>query len=226
MIVHLVRHGRIPDHRADHPLTPEGRGEALAAGRGLAAGVRPGETIRFFASPTRRTRQTAALLRQGLSAGLAQAKVDAVLEPVVIDDRLENLQFYLDGLSYDPVQPLLDAARWRLQTTGSPAYEACVAFQSAFWGSPDPMDYWLTHPSQAVEAPEAVAARTRSYIAERLGDPRPGRAVCVSHAANLRAFLRLVFGRDPGEPAFCGMLTASEGRVEYRGQLGHFPAGG
>lgn len=226
-IVHLVRHGRIPDHRADNPLTAEGCQETLEIGRRLAAQVRPGETIGLFASPTRRTRQTAEMLRQGLLEGLSRLGLEATVAPVLVEDRLQNLQLYLNGLGYDPVRPLFDAARWLLQENPSPQFEASVAFQAGFWQSPDPMDYWLTHPSPAFEAPESVAERIRAYLAERLsagpGGNSPRRDICVSHSANLRAFLQLALGRDPGEPDFGEMLTVSGGVVRFREQAGDFP---
>jgi broad specificity phosphatase PhoE len=226
-VLHLVRHGRIPDHRADHPLTDVGQQEALAAGQQLAAQVRPGETICFFASPTRRTRQTAELLGQGLIEGLAQRELASAVEPLVVDDRLQNLQFYLDGLAYEPLNPLLDAARWRLQETSSLPYQASVTFQTEFWSNPDPMGYWLTHPTDAAEAPAAVAQRCLSYIIERLvngtGANRLRRDVCVAHSANLRAFLWLVFGRDLGEPPYCGMATVAAGRVYYQDYVENLP---
>ncbi len=88
------------------------------------------------------------------------------------------------------------------------------------------MDYWLTHAGEAVEAPEAVAGRTYAYITERLayGTEREGlhRDICVSHSANLRAFLRQVFGSDPGEPDFCEMVTTSNRRVYYRRRVENF----
>lgn len=225
-IVHLVRHGRIPNHRADHPLTVEGEREAFVVGQQLAAKIRPGETIGFYASPTRRTRQTAELLQKGLVKGLSQMNLEATLKPLVVDDRLRNLQFYLDELSYDPIQPLFDAARWRLQETPSPQYAACIAFQTGFWNSPDPMGYWLSHPGDAVEAPEAVAGRIRSYIARRLAGgaegKTPRRDICVAHSANLRAFLQSVFGTDPGEPPYCAIATIRDGQVHYQQQTKGF----
>jgi len=229
-MIHLIRHGRIPDYQTDQPLSPEGRQETLLAGRKLAEHIQTGETINFFSSPTRRTRQTAELLREGLNQALTERNIEATGGPVVVDDRLRNCQFILGGLAYDPIRPLFDVARWRLQETASAEYRACVAFQTEFWGSPDPMAYWLTHPTQAAEAPEAVAERTRAFLAERLaegvGANSPQRDICVAHSANLRSFLRLVFGCDPGEPEFCGMLTVSAGQVYYRGQAAGFPLNG
>lgn len=229
-VIHLIRHGRIPDYHTDQPLSPDGRQETLLTGRKLAEHIQTGETINFSSSPTRRTRQTAELLREGLNKALAERNIEATVGPVLVNDRLCNCQFILGGLSYDPIRPLFDVARWRLQETASAEYWACVAFQTEFWSSPDPMAHWLTHPTQAAEAPEAVAERTRAFLAERLAEGvetnSPQRDICVAHSANLRSFLRLVFGCDPGEPEFCGTLTVSAGQVYYRGQAARFPLNG
>ncbi len=236
-IVHLVRHGRIPNYETDQPLTAEGRQEALAVGRGLAGHIRPGETISFFSSPTRRTRQTAALLRDGLNEAILQKNVSVTINPITaVDDGLQNLQFYLGEFSYDPIHPLFEVARWRLQQTPSPQNQACATFHTEFWSSPDPMDYWLTHPSEAAESPEAVARRIHAYLAKRLtnaaknNNPRRefcvrnicARSICVAHSANLRAFLKMIFGSDPGEPPFCGMVTVNDGQVYYQEKAGGF----
>ncbi len=225
-IVHLVRHGRIPNYDADQALTAEGRTEALAVGRGLADSLRPGETIRFFSGPARRARETAALLRDGLREALAEGSLIAsVLTPVEVDDRLQNNQFYLNGASYDPMLPLLDIARWRAHENPSAHNEAGVVLQTEFWGAADPVLYWLTHPHELAESPEAVAARVKACLIEHLTDILPGnsprRDICVTHSANLRAFLQHVFGYDPGPPSFSGMLTVSEGQVEYQGRVGN-----
>ena len=223
-VVHLIRHGRIPDHRADHPLTGEGQQEAVAIGRRLAGLVRSGESIGFFASPTRRTRQTAEFLRRGLLEGLADRGVVVTIEPVQVADPLRNLQLFLNGLSYDPVRPLYAAARWFLQENPDSArYQASVAFQSEFWNTADPMGFWLTHPSEAIEAPEAVAERIWAFVGERLRGGNGRREICVSHSATLRAFSRLVFGTDPGEPHFCDGLTLSAGQVRYGQLVGSYP---
>lgn len=222
-VLHLVRHGRIPDYKTDQPLTLEGQQEVIAAGQELGRQIQPGEIISFYSSPTRRTRQTARLLHNGLSQALEQSKVQATIIPAVtVDDRLQNCQFYLDGLAYDPIQPLFEVARWRLQQTGLPDYKACVAFHTGFWNSSDPMAYWLTHPHSAIEAPQAVSQRVRDCLAEQLAAAPARRTICVTHSANLRAFLQTVFGYDPGEPPFCGMATISGTQVRYQEQVGTF----
>lgn len=226
-IIHVVRHGRIPNYNTDQSLTAEGREEALAVGRGLAALIQPGETIRFCSSPARRARETAALLGQSIAATLAETRTEATLiTPIAVDDRLQNNQFYLNGSSYDPMIPLLDMAHWRVQSMPSPENEAFLTYQTEFWSAPDPVTYWLTHPSPLAESPAAVVERLQACLKERLagqGDNNSlRREICVTHSANIRAFLRRVFGRDPGPPAFSGMLTLSAGQVEYQGQVAAF----
>ncbi|ODH53482.1 hypothetical protein GX48_00313 [Paracoccidioides brasiliensis] len=49
-------HQSIPDHRVK--LTPEGQKQALEAGRRLRTLLRPDDTLHFFTSPYRRTRET------------------------------------------------------------------------------------------------------------------------------------------------------------------------
>jgi broad specificity phosphatase PhoE len=223
-IIHLVRHGRIPNYDTDQSLTTEGRAEALVVGRGLAAAIRPGETVSFFSSPARRARETAALLREGLRLALAEIEVAAtIVNPVEVDDRLQNNQFYLNGSSYDPIVPLLDIAHWRFHEHPTPENEAFVALQTAFWTAPDPVTYWLTPPHALAESPEAVVERGRNFLLERLVGNAFQRDICVTHSANLRALLRQVFGADPGPPPFSGMLTISQGQVAYQGHSRNFP---
>lgn len=229
-IVHLVRHGHIPNYLTDQPLSAEGEHESLEVGRQLAIYIRPDETISFYSSPSRRARQTAAMIRAGLQEALSRHEVAAtVVKPVTVDDRLQNSQFYLGHLSYDPIYPLLDIARWRLHEAPSPQTEACAKYQAEFWSAPDPVAYWLNHPSKFAESPEAVIERTWNCLLDHLaeqdnGDDGIRRHVCVTHSANLRAFLQLIFGEDPGPPPFSGMLTISDNQVYYQGQVGEFPS--
>lgn len=225
-IIHLARHGRIPDYKTDQSLTELGRQEALAAGRELAVQIRPGETICFFTSPSRRARETAALLRDGLQEALWEYSLAVTIEATVaVDDSLQDVRFYLDGASYAPITPLLEIARWRLQQHPSAELQAFADYQHEFWTNPDPVGYWLIHPSPVVESPEAVAQRLRTFVAERLAasdaNNQPRREVCVTHSPLLRSFLQGVFGQAFGPPPFSGMLTIEAGWVHYQGQSTH-----
>lgn len=68
-------HQIIPDHRVQ--LTPEGRKQALDAGRRLRAMLKPDDTIRLYTSPYRRTRETT----EGLLASLTESSEETGPSP-------------------------------------------------------------------------------------------------------------------------------------------------
>ncbi|KAJ5888118.1 Histidine phosphatase superfamily clade-1 [Penicillium taxi] len=59
-------HQSTPDHRVK--LTPEGHRQALEAGRRLRELLRPDDTLHFFTSPYRRTRETTAGILESLTS--------------------------------------------------------------------------------------------------------------------------------------------------------------
>ena len=61
-------HQNVPDHRVK--LTPEGQQQALEAGQKLRSLLRPDDTLHFFTSPYRRTRETT----EGILTSLASAE--------------------------------------------------------------------------------------------------------------------------------------------------------
>lgn len=230
-LVNLVRHGRIPDYAMDHALTSRGETEALARGRELAETVLPGETIAFYSGPARRARQTAALIRDGLQAGLAELAVEATILPVVaVEDDLENCQCYLGGHRYDLTFAILDAARWQSRQANPPAdAAACAEFLDHLWHvAPDSMGYWLDYSGPGAESPEAVNKRTLSFLANRLKNgpdqTERQRHVAVTHSGNLRALLRLAFGYDIGsDMPYIDVITVTKGRIFYREAMAELP---
>jgi broad specificity phosphatase PhoE len=132
----------------------------------------------------------------------------------------------MGGSSYDFTKALKDVALWRLQEEPSREHEICAKYLKDLWSSNDPIGYWLSHPSETVESPEAAAKRTREYIAERLdlvareGELR--RDICVTHSANIRVLLESAFGEDPGEPPFFATVTVRAGLVYYAGRSRKF----
>ena len=62
----LLRHGEVVSHQGDQPLTPAGRQQARDAGRRLA-GQGLG-SVRLLSGGTLRTRETAALVGEGLAS--------------------------------------------------------------------------------------------------------------------------------------------------------------
>lgn len=59
-------HQSVPDHRVK--LTPEGHKQALEAGRRLRDLLRPDDTLHFFTSPYRRTRETTEKILESLTS--------------------------------------------------------------------------------------------------------------------------------------------------------------
>ena len=68
--VHWVRHGKVSSHQGDVPVTDDGLEQAEEVGRKLAEEISPDEDIFFLYAPTRRTRETAVAIRNGMDAGL------------------------------------------------------------------------------------------------------------------------------------------------------------
>src|SRR6266566_8790513 len=73
--VHWVRHGKVSSHQGDVSVTDDGLEQAEAVGRQLAEEISPDEDIFFLYAPTRRTRQTAVAIRNGIEVGLGNADV-------------------------------------------------------------------------------------------------------------------------------------------------------
>src|SRR2546429_2001308 len=73
--VHWVRHGKVSSHQGDVPVTDDGLEQAEAVGRQLAEEVSPDEDIFFLYALTRRTRETAVAIRNGMKAGLSNMDV-------------------------------------------------------------------------------------------------------------------------------------------------------
>src|SRR5579883_2440197 len=63
---HLVRHEQVASHQGDVSITEDGLKRATSTGQQFAEQVSPDESIFFLYAPTRRTRETAEAIRQGL----------------------------------------------------------------------------------------------------------------------------------------------------------------
>ncbi|KAI5285159.1 hypothetical protein KEM52_002578, partial [Ascosphaera acerosa] len=97
----LIRHGHsegnknraihqtVPDHRVK--LTPEGWRQARDAGRKLRALLRPDDTLQFFTSPYRRTRETTEGILDSLTAAEGEGEdEDAIEEEVEAEENTEG----------------------------------------------------------------------------------------------------------------------------------------
>ena len=231
LVVYLVRHGEVEHHRTDVSLTPRGRAQAEAAGAALAARLADGGAVSIQHSPVLRVVETAKLLRAGLSSALTAAgRADRIaISPPGLDVALNNVRFYLEP-GNEPQEPSL-----YYSTINTPAFlqsvpPARAEFYQGFWGSRDPMGYWLTHDSAgAAESPQVVLARVqnklRSLFAGHSG--KMSGHLCwigVTHSGAMRNLLCAAYGEDPGEPDFCGIITVEatgsidRATLEYHGR--------
>lgn len=229
LIIHVVRHGHIPSHDTDVPLTEEGQKAVYLAGQELAARIEDGELLSFFHGPARRARETAWGIYHGLKDSLkASGRAEPQIAPPDSLAGIRNLGFIVQGRTQEAMRIQLDLVRAEYLAEPSPENAGRLAFHQGFWDSDDPIGYWLTHPSPHAEDPNAVAERVTAALRELLRQPpRPPatrrRVICASHSAPMRAFLRQAFGADPGEPDFCESFTVEQrddrrARVVFRGR--------
>lgn len=186
----LLRHGEVVSHQGDQPLTAAGRQQARDAGRRLAG---PGlGSVRLLSGETRRARETAALVGEGLADPGGPDVAFA----------LRNPDLYLAGVRVDMVS---SAEAFAAQVPGlSVDHVLAVPFFSGWFSAPDRIEWWLRHPSPPGDDAAAVAVRLAVFAAS-LGDAGPDGAdtvIGVTHSPLLRAVSLRFTGVDPGEPAY------------------------
>jgi broad specificity phosphatase PhoE len=218
--VHWVRHGEIPSHRGDVPLTERGLARARERGRALAGELSRGEVVRFMHAPTLRTRQTAKEVRAGMAEALDPGSSVELLG-VEMQHAIRNPDLYVAGQRVEMVSTPEALAR---QLSDPPLDAKTLSnhpFFSAFWGSEDRIGYWVRHPDPPGEDAAAVARRQLAFalsLRERQ-EGRPARYVLSTHSPVLRSVLLRSMGEDPGEPRYLervDLLLAETGTVELR----------
>ena len=196
----LLRHGEVPSHRGDVPVTDRGLDRAETIGRRLAATA---DRIRVLTGETLRTRQTGAAIATGASA--AGAAVD---EPRVAF-ALRNPDLYVAGERVDMVSSPAALAE---QVPGLTVDEAAaVPFFAAFFEQPDRIGWWLRLADVPGDDAEAVARRIGHFAAslpDRTTQPAQ-LTVGVTHSPVLRACALAHLGHDPGEPEWLTGLELS-----------------
>ncbi|MGI9647322.1 MAG: histidine phosphatase family protein [Acidimicrobiia bacterium] len=199
--LYLLRHGQVPSHRGDLSITPEAVQEAFVVGEGF--GQRERGIVEVISGETRRAKETASHLAQGIVAADGQ-----VIGPAVAL-ALRNPDLYVAGTRVNMVSsPEALAA----QVDGLSAQDvARLAFFREFLAAPDRIGMWLTHGSPPGEDARSVATRVRSFAASMV-DSIPGRpevVVAVTHSPLLRAVALDFLGRDIGEPPWVTGLVLS-----------------
>ncbi|QKV75804.1 histidine phosphatase family protein [Amycolatopsis sp. Hca4] len=210
----LLRHGEVASHRGDVPVTAAGLEHARQVGKALAAEHR--EPIALFHGGTRRTRDTAAALAEGIGSHRIHGPEDAFA--------LRNPDMYVAGTRVNMVS---SAASLAEQVPGMTEQQAAGhPWFAEFFTSPDRIGWWLRHPGPPGDDAAALAARL-GHFARSLADAGPTRGrivVGVTHSPVLRAVTLQATGADPGEPAYVsGLRIRVDGTGEQQVEL-HDPA--
>jgi broad specificity phosphatase PhoE len=198
----LLRHGEVASHRGDVPITDGGRRQAEEAGRRLAE-AGPG-SVRLLAGATRRARETAAALGEGLAAtGIRGSGPDVAFA-------LRNPDLYLAGARVDMVSSPEAFADQVPELTADQV--RAVAFFAGFLAAPDRIEFWLRHEAPPGDDSAAVAARIAAFARSLADGSPPDTVVAVTHSPVLRAVAVHLAGEDPGEPPY---LTGYEVLPEH-----------
>jgi broad specificity phosphatase PhoE len=192
----LLRHGEVVSHRGDQPLTDTGRDQAQEAGKRLAGhGL---GSVRLLSGATRRTKETAQLVLDGLTAADPSARVP----PPVVAFALRNPDIYLAGERVDMVST---AEAFADQVPGmTPDGVLAVPFFRGFLTAPDRIEHWVHCEDPPGDDARGVAARIAAFAAS-LGDQgaaAPDTVIGVTHSPVLRAVAVQFTGTDPGEPPY------------------------
>ncbi|KAH7177472.1 histidine phosphatase superfamily [Fusarium sp. MPI-SDFR-AT-0072] len=176
-LIILVRHGQsegnknreihqtIPDHRVK--LTPEGWNQAHDAGRRLRSLLRPDDTLQFFTSPYRRTRET----------------TEGILESLTSDEgspspfRRANIKVY-------------EEPRLREQDFGN--FQPCSAEMERMWQERADYGhffYRIPNGESAADAYDRVSGFNESLWRQFGEDDFPSVCVLVTHGLMSRVFL-------------------------------------
>jgi broad specificity phosphatase PhoE len=189
----LLRHGEVASHRGDVPVTEEGLAHAVHTGKALAA--RHDEPVTLLFGGTRRSRETAEALLEGM--GRAEG-VDGPHDAFA----LRNPDIYVAGVRVNMVS---NAASLAAQVPGMTEEQAAEhPWFSRFCAAPDRIGWWLQQSGPPGDDADAVMARIEAF-ARSLGDAGPTRGtlvVGVTHSPVLRSVLRHGTGSDPGEPRY------------------------
>jgi broad specificity phosphatase PhoE len=187
----LLRHGEIPSHRGDLPVTGSGLDTADQVGHRLASDA---QSIRVLAGDTVRARQTADAIAAAARHG------GAAVDGPHVAFALRNPDIYVAG---DRVNMVSSAAALAEQVPRFTEREAAaVPFFATFFDHPDRVGWWLRLADVPGDDAATVAARIDRFAAslpDRAADP-VDLLVGVTHSPVLRACALAHLGYDPGEP--------------------------
>jgi len=216
----LLRHGEVSSYDGDQGLSERGIAQARTAAAELAGALRDAP-VDLRHAPSGRATGTAehfgaALREHGVAVG-----------DHVADAGFQNFRVEIDGEvgAHDLMRPALTSAGAPMSET-LPAWAAeCGRFTAIHDGGGDPIGWWLTQPTLALE-PAAVVVRRfwRALGAVTAGGSR--RTTVCTHSGPMRALAAHALGHDLGEPehleALLVRLAGSEAgataELSYRGE--------
>jgi broad specificity phosphatase PhoE len=219
--VHWLRHGRVPHHRGDVPVTELGLEEAEEAAKRMVTGLEPAEVVLLSHTATLRSRETAYVLDRMMRAH-PETHPNVRFLPPREEPAIRNPDIFIGGLRVEMVSTAEAMAEQTAAVGLGPDIVGSLPFYSDFFRIHDRIGYWIGHPDPPGENSDAVARRMMAFAVSlsQLGRERPGRYICVTHSPCLRAFLtRHLLHEDPGEPEFMESIDLTfpgDGTVEMR----------
>ena len=214
----FLRHGKVPSHEGDMPLTDDSKSDIAAAVPKLRALGEEGADFRFIATRTHRSQQTAEALRQA---------IDPTAPEVLPAWGLRNPDVYLAGsrVEMGSKAEFFASQCEHLEMTPEKVMEH--RFFRGFLSAPDRIEYWLTHETPPGENAAAVAHRVMAFAESFRAAQREKDLVvaCVTHSPVMRAIIVKGLGiSDPGEPEWVEeivvKMTPDETTFRFRNQTG------
>ncbi len=190
----LLRHGQVPHHRGDVPLTDLGTAQADAAGRWF--GREGFEVAGLLTGETNRTRDTAAAFADGV-----RAEGGTIPDPVV-SFALRNPDLYLGGHRINMAEGAEALAAQSPPV--APQDVGANRFFASLMESSDRVGFWLEHPDPPGDDAAAVGARIDRFARSLADVPAwwGKTVVAVTHSPVLRAVRLAHEGAYTREPPF------------------------
>lgn len=208
----LLRHGRVPHHRGDVPLTEIGVAQSDAAGRWFA--TERIEVAALFSGETVRTRDTAT----HFAAGYREVAVGLSMPEPAVSFALRNPDLYIGGHRINMAEGAEAIA------AQAPEVEPADVEQSVFFSglmtAADRVGYWLEHGNVPGDDAHAVGRRIDTFARSLVDVPQwRGRTiVAVTHSPVLRAVRLHHWGAYSREPAFLdgyALTVTTDGAIEF-----------
>jgi len=210
--VRLLRHGEVASYEGDHGLTDRGAEQARAA----AAEVRGwlgGASAEVRHATSGRATETAAALAAALP-GLDGPYPDAGFDNffTAVGGRVtphDAMRPAITSARADGAWPRAHPAVWELEVD---------RFAAIHDSGADPIEWWLRHPTLAMESPARAVRRFWRALTALVAE----RAVVCTHSGPMRALAAHALGSDAGEPqhleAVDVRLDGGRAEVTYRGR--------